>query len=400
LRFRLFIAKRYLFSRKSTNVINIISGISTLGVSVGTMALVILLSAFNGLESWVVQLYNAFDPDVRIEHVSKKFFQNSELSPGIFYSVKGIEHVIPVLEDNCLLTYKDAQYVCTIKGVGDKFLKISGIDSMLIDGRFDLYNGRQPGALMGSGVAYYLSLGIGDMLNPVSVFVPKSDASVSLNPADAFNSSTITPIGIFEIQPEVDTRYVIVPISFTSELFRRPGTFSSIEIQLKKGADKDRVIDNLKRTAGASFTVKDRFEQHALIYKIINSEKWAVFLILTFILLIAVFNITGSLTMLIVDKSKDIKTLRNLGASVPTLRMIFFMEGLMITLIGLLIGLTLGLFLVWLQSRYSLVMISETDSYPMLVKAKDLISIVITVLIIGAAASWLPALGKLKKWMR
>jgi lipoprotein-releasing system permease protein len=400
LRFRFFIAKRYLFSRKSTNVINIISGISTLGVSVGTMALVILLSAFNGLESWVVQLYNAFDPDIRIEHVSNKFFQDATLSPGKFYAVKGVDHVTPVLEDNCLLTYKDAQYVCTIKGVGDKFLKISGIDSMLIDGRFDIYNGRQPGALIGSGVAYYLSMGLGDMMNPVSVFVPKADATMSLNPAEAFNSGTITPVGIFEIQPEVDTRYLIVPISFTSELLRRPGTYSSIEIQLKKGENKDQVIQQLKRVAGSSFTVKDRFEQHALIYKIINSEKWAVFLILTFILLIAVFNITGSLTMLIVDKSKDIKTLRNLGASISTVRMIFFMEGLMITLIGLVIGLTVGLVLVWLQSRYSLVMISESESYPMLVKAKDLLFIVITVLSIGALASWLPAFGKVKKWMR
>jgi len=397
LRFSLFIALRYLFSKKSTNVINIISGISISGIVVGTCALVILLSAFNGLEDWVVRLYNSFDPDIHIESKNSKFFKEDAISFDEIKRIEGIAHVMPVIEENGLLHYRDAQYVCTIKGVGEEFKKMSGLDSMIIDGSFDLRLGTTSAALVGSGVAYALSLSLGDINEPINIYVPKANASFSLNPIEAFHSGSIQTAGIFEVQPEFDTRYVIVPIDYARELFHREKTVSSIEIQLKKDVNVEQVIDKIKSITGESFVVKNRFQQHELLYKIIHAEKWGVFLILAFILLIAIFNVTGSLTMLIVDKSRDIRTIQSLGANWKTIRMIFFMEGMLISVIGMLSGLLLGLLIVVLQDKFQFVLINGVDAYPVLIKKLDIVYISITVLTIGAIAAWFPAASALNK---
>jgi lipoprotein-releasing system permease protein len=397
LRFSLFIALRYLFSKKSTNVINIISGISISGIVVGTCALVILLSAFNGLEDWVVRLYNSFDPDIHIEAKNSKFFKEDAISFADFKQIEGVAHVMPVIEENGLLHYRDAQYVCTIKGVGEEFKKMSGLDSMIINGSFDLHMGKTSSALVGSGVAYALSLSLGDINEPINIYVPKANASFSLNPTEAFHSGSIHPSGIFEVQPEFDTRYIIVPIDYARELFHREKTVSSIEIQLKKDVDVAQVIDKIKSILGESYVVKNRFQQHELLYKIIHAEKWGVFLILAFILLIAIFNVTGSLTMLIVDKSRDIRTLQSLGANWKTIRMIFFLEGMLISVIGMLSGLLLGLLIVLLQDKFQFVLINGVDAYPVLIKKMDILYISITVLTIGAIAAWFPAARALNK---
>lgn len=397
MRFSLFIALRYLFSKKSTNVINIISGISVSGIVVGTCALVILLSAFNGLEDWIVRLYNSFDPDIHIESKNSKFFKEDAISFTALKQIDGVAFVMPVIEENGLLHYRDAQYVCTIKGVGEEFKKMSGLDSMIINGSFDLHMGSSSAALVGSGVAYALSLSLGDINEPISIYVPKANASFSLNPIEAFHTGSIHPAGIFEVQPEFDTRYIIAPIEYARELFHREKTVSSIEIQLKKGVDVEQVIDKIKSISGESFAVKNRFQQHELLYKIIHSEKWGVFLILAFILLIAIFNVTGSLTMLIVDKSRDIRTLQSLGASWSSIRKIFFLEGMLISIIGMLTGLLLGLLIVFLQDKFQFVLINGVDAYPVLIKKMDIIYISITVLTIGAFAAWFPAARALNK---
>ena len=397
MRFSLFIALRYLFSKKSTHVINIISGISISGIVVGTCALVILLSAFNGLEDWVVRLYNSFDPDIHIEAKNSKFFKEDAIPFAALKQVEGVAHVMPVIEENGLLHYRDAQYVCTIKGVGEEFKKMSGLDSMIINGSFDLHMGKTSSALVGSGVAYALSLSLGDINEPINIYVPKANASFSLNPIEAFHSGSIHPSGIFEVQPEFDTRYIIVPIDYARELFHREKTVSSIEIQLKKDVDVAQVIDKIKSILGESYVVKNRFQQHELLYKIIHAEKWGVFLILAFILLIAIFNVTGSLTMLIVDKSRDIRTLQSLGANWKTIRMIFFLEGMLISVIGMLSGLLLGLLIVLLQDKFQFVLINGVDAYPVLIKKMDILYISITVLTIGAIAAWFPAARALNK---
>jgi lipoprotein-releasing system permease protein len=379
-------------------VINIISGISVLGVTVGTAALVVLLSAFNGLENWVISLYDAFDPDVKIEHRSEKFFSDKLVNTSKLQKIDGVQHVLPVIEENGLLTYGDARFICTVKGVGRSFVQMSGIDSMLVDGELNLGTDSSSNAILGSGVAYSLSLSLKSMATPLEVNVPRPGASYTLNPAEAFSAGTLRPTGVFQIQPEVDMRYVIVPFAFASDLFDRNGKLSSLEIQLKKGSNQKEILKQISTVLGPNFIVKDRFEQHELLYKIINAEKWAVYLILTFILIIAVFNITGSLTMLIVDKSKDIRTLESLGADQGMLRKIFFTEGLLITLIGLFLGTATGLLVVFLQDQYSLVMISEYDAYPVILKGMDLLLIAFTVLIIGAFAAWFPANSILKRY--
>jgi len=379
-------------------VINIISGISVLGVTVGTAALVVLLSAFNGLESWVINLYDAFDSDVKIEHRSEKFFQLSDEKMKRLSAIDGVQYTMPVIEENGLLTYGDARFICTVKGVGSAFEKMSGIDSMMVEGRFSLGNDSSSNAILGSGVAYSLSLSLQSLAVPLDVYVPRPGATYTLNPAEAFSAGTLRPTGIFQIQPEVDTRYVIVPFAFAETLFDRRGKMSSIEIQLDKGVPSKQALAEISSILGSDFLVKDRFEQHDLLYKIINAEKWAVYLILTFILIIAVFNITGSLTMLIVDKSKDIRTLESLGADQSMLRKIFFTEGLLITLLGLLLGISFGLAIVWLQDKFSLVMISQFDAYPVLLKGIDILLIAITVIFIGATAAWFPANSILKRY--
>ena len=379
-------------------MINIISGISVLGVTVGTAALVVLLSAFNGLESWVINLYDAFDSDVKIEHRSEKFFQLSDEKMKRLSAIDGVQYTMPVIEENGLLTYGEARFICTVKGVGSAFEKMSGIDSMMVEGRFSLGNDSSSNAILGSGVAYSLSLSLQSLAVPLDVYVPRPGATYTLNPAEAFSAGTLRPTGVFQIQPEVDTRYVIVPFAFAETLFDRRGKMSSIEIQLDKGVPSKQALAEISSTLGSDFLVKDRFEQHDLLYKIINAEKWAVYLILTFILIIAVFNITGSLTMLIVDKSKDIRTLESLGADQSMLRKIFFTEGLLITLLGLLLGISFGLAIVWLQDKFSLVMISQFDAYPVLLKGTDILLIAITVILIGAVAAWFPANSILKRY--
>ncbi len=379
-------------------MINIISGISVLGVTVGTAALVVLLSAFNGLEGWVISLYDAFDSDVKIEHRSEKFFPFSSAKMEQLSSVDGVKYTMPVIEENGLLTYGEAQFICTVKGVGSAFEKMSGIDSMLVEGRFSLGSDSSSNAILGSGVAYSLSLSLQSLAVPLEVYVPRPGASLTLNPAEAFSAGTLRPTGVFQIQPEVDTRYVIVPFTFAENLFDRQGKMSSVEIQMEKSANTKQVLVEISKILGPNFSVKDRFKQHDLLYKIINAEKWAVYLILTFILIIAVFNITGSLTMLIVDKSKDIRTLESLGADQSMLRKIFFAEGLLITFFGLLLGITSGLSIVWLQDKFSLVMISQHDAYPVLLNWIDILLIGATVVLIGATAAWFPANSILKRY--
>jgi lipoprotein-releasing system permease protein len=369
-----------------------------LGVTVGTAALVVLLSAFNGLESWVISLYDAFDSDVKIEHRSEKFFHLTDEKMKRLSAIDGVQYTMPVIEENGLLTYGEARFICTVKGVGSAFEKMSGIDSMMVEGRFSLGSDSSSNAILGSGVAYSLSLSLQSLSVPLDVYVPRPGATYTLNPAEAFSAGTLRPTGIFQIQPEVDTRYVIVPFTFAETLFDRLGKMSSIEIQLDKGVPSKQALAQISSILGPDFLVKDRFEQHDLLYKIINAEKWAVYLILTFILIIAVFNITGSLTMLIVDKSKDIRTLESLGADQSMLRKIFFTEGLLITLLGLLLGIALGLGIVWLQDKFSLVMISQFDAYPVLLKGIDILLIAITVIFVGATAAWFPANSILKRY--
>lgn len=383
-------AFRYLFSRKRVHVINLISGISVIGVATGTAALIVLLSAFNGLENWVVALYNTFDPDITIEAKNARFFRYDTLLINQIKNIEGVEHTSSVIEENSLITFGDARCVATLKGVDSLYFRVSTVEKALVDGNAHLFGFGESAALFGSGVAYSLGLGTRSLDKPIEAYIPKRGASYSLNPSDAFSSGLLRPIGIFQIQPEIDLKYVLINFSYAASLFDRSGMLSSLELKLLPTADVSFVKSEITRIAQNKLQAKDRFEQHALLYKIINSEKWAVYLILTFILVIAVFNVTGCLTMLLVDKSDDIRTLQSLGASQSTIRRIFFVEGLLIGLLGLFAGIFIGCFVVYMQYRLGLVLIQDGQPYPVYFKFGDLALIAVTVCAISALASWIP----------
>lgn len=394
--FSLFIARRYLFARKTHNIINIISGVSVAGVTIGTMALIVVLSVFNGFENLVVSLFNTFDPDLRITVNEGKTFHDTDLPAGVIKKIPGVVRYTEVVEENALLRYGQKQYIAVIKGVDDGYLNHNPIDSMMAEGKFVLTRGDNNFAIAGYGVAYFLGINLNNYDQPLSVYVPKRGSGFSVNPEEAFNNQIIYPSGIFSIQQDFDSKYVIVPLRFARELLNYQNEVTSVEIGLAKGADAGKIQTGIEKTTGKKFTVKNRFQQQEVLYKIMKSEKWAVFLILAFILLIATFNVVGSLSMLILDKTEDISVLQSMGASNKLIRRIFLNEGLLISLGGALLGLFLGFVICWLQQRFGIVRLQGADSsfvvsaYPVKMKIADFIYVFFTVFTIGIVTAWYP----------
>lgn len=396
MRLPLFIARRYFLSKKSQRAINIISMISVAGVLVGTAALVIVLSVFNGFEDLILRLYNSFDPDIQITSASGKNFTATSIPFSELKNDKDIRHILPVIEEKALVRYNERQYIVTLKGVDDEFSSMTGIDSMIIDGSSGLTRGDTDYAVIGAGVAYGIQLGMSDFMSQIEVYAPKRSASSLLNAEEAFNRRFIQPSGVFAVQQEYDSRYVLVPFRFAQELLEYDSLISSIEIALQPGASAETVRERLMQRLGDGFVVKDRLRLHADIYKIMKSEKWAVFLILTFILIIATFNLIGTLSMLVIEKKKDIAVLHSMGADEGLLRRIFLTEGLFINLIGCVSGMIIGFLTCYAQQHFGIIKLSGSgsfviDSYPVRMALSDFIFVFLTVSIIGLAGSWYPA---------
>lgn len=399
-----YISKRYLFSKKSQNVINIISGISVVGVATGTMALIVILSVFNGFDELIKALYSTFDPEIKIILSEGKTF--SPVTPA-FNNVRNhrnVLHFAEVLEENVLLRYAERQYIATMKGVDDEFVNVTGLDTMIIEGNFLLRDKNRPYAVIGQGVAYYLGVGL-TFLNPINIYSIKRTANISMNPEQAINRKFIFPAGIFSIEQEHNIRYIIVPISFARELLGYQDEVSAVELKLQPETNIELVQNEIKQILGNEFLVQNRNDQNALFYKIMKSEKWAIFFILTFILIVASFNIIGSLTMLILDKKEDIKTLRNMGASNTLIRRIFLMEGWMISILGAVIGLIIGSVIAWLQARFGIIKLGGSgsfiiDAYPVVYKFPDVLKVFFTVIFIGFLAAWYPVRYISKKFLK
>jgi len=400
-----YIAKRYLVSRKSHHIINIISGISVAGITIGTMALIIILSVFNGFESLVITLFNSFDPDLKIEAVRGKTFTLRDIPVAEIEKIPGVVRFTEVVEENALLKYRDKQYIASIKGVSPDFEKLHVLDSMLIDGEMILKRGKQPQGILGLGVAYYLGIQVNDPLNPITVYVPKRTIKTLGNLEDAFNSDILAPAGVFSIQQDFDAKYVIVPIDFARGLLEYSEEVTSVEIGLTPQTNADLVQKQIASLTGDTFNIKNRFQQQETLYKVMKSEKLAIFLILTFILLIATFNIIGSLSMLIIDKKKDIAVLQSLGAGPGLIKRIFMAEGLLISLSGALLGLILGGLICWLQQQFGIVPLeggSESfviDAYPVEMRATDFLLVFLTVFGIGILAAWYPVRQVSRKYL-
>jgi lipoprotein-releasing system permease protein len=402
-RLPLYIAKRYLFAKKSRNAINVISAVSVAGVTVGTMALIIILSVFNGLEKMVTGIFNTFDPQIKITAAVAKTFVPDSSKIHELSRVKGVEAWSFTIEENSLIRYGERQIVGWIKGVDDNYSKVSEIDSSMWEGEFRLRseNGRQ-WAIPGIGVAQSLGIRI-NFVQSLEFIMPRRTAGLSLNPETALKTRHLLPSGIFEVEKEYDSKYVYVPLDFARELIESDSAVTDIEIKLRPGTNDITARNEIKKIFGSDFKVQTRLEQQAIFYKVMRSERFAIFLILTLILIIASFNITGSLTMLMIEKQRDIDILRSLGAHNDLIRKIFIFEGWLISISGAIAGVVLGFIICWLQQTYGLVKLESQSlimtSYPVVLKARDFILVPATVLIIGYWAAWYPVRFLTKRYL-
>tara|TARA_E500000331_G_scaffold241507_1_gene231893 strand:+ start:380 stop:1591 length:1212 start_codon:yes stop_codon:yes gene_type:complete len=391
--FSFFIAKRYFFSGKTKTAVNIISLVSLIGISIGTAALVLLLSVFNGFENLLLSMYNAFDPHLKITSVEGKTFDADAVN-NFLNEHEDILYFTDVLEEKVLMKNGDNEFIATIKGVGDHFTKMTNLDSIIVEGESLASYQNKSVAILGQGVSYHLSIGVGNMFNRLKIFVPNRESTTLLNPSKAFSSASVLPIGIFRLGAEYDTKYIITPIAFLQDLLQQKEV-SAIEIKLKENHKMLGVQKRLKEQLGEKYLVQNRLQQHVFLYKVLNSERLGVFLILVFMILIATFNIIGSLSMLMIEKKSDIQTLRNLGSTQKDIQRIFFTEGILTIIIGSCIGMLLGLLLAFVQMKYGIIGMGEGNfiisSYPVAIRFMDLIWVQITVLIIGLLASYYPA---------
>ena len=398
------IAKRYLIAKKSHQVINVISIVSVVGVMVGTMALIIVLSVFNGFGNLVMTLYDSFDPDIKITSLVGKTFHPDSSGIEKIKNLSGVKYVNLSLEENALLRYREKQTIATVKGVSENFLAGTQISGKLLEGKPIIQDGENDFALVGGQIAYTLGLRTDDPMHTMGIYIPKRGVKLELtiDPNEAFINRNIRPSGIFAIQQDFDSKYVIVPLRFARELIGQSENVTSMEITFQQGANQNEIINQIAQVMGNGFAVKNRFQQHDFLYKIISSEKLAVFLILGFILLIATFNVVGSLTILIIEKKKDIASLLSMGADIKLVKHIFLLEGLLITLSGATIGLLLGGFICWLQLTFGIIKLENAesfiiDAYPVLMQPLDFVYVFITVFTIGALASWYTSFAIVKK---
>ena len=362
-----------------------------LGVFVGSAALIIILSVFNGFENIVLSMYNTFSPELRIEALKGKTFDPGNTHFLTLKNDKRIINYTEVLQEKALVRYGESQSIALVKGVSDGFMKNkSGLDSVISSGSFTLWSRGQDMAVIGYALQNYLSINLNNEFQSLDVYSPRKGASNSLNPADEFNVRSIYPSGVFAVQQEFDNT-MIVPIRFARELLGENKLVSYIEINVAKEVVVENFQKDIEASLGKEFLVKNRSQQNELLYKILNSEKWAIFLILTFVLIIAIFNIIGSLTMLVIDKRKDIAILSSLGADKSLIRGIFFIEGMMISMLGCFLGMATGLIFILLQQQFGFIAMSGAnlmiDTYPVGIKLSDFILVFGTVFLVSVIAS-------------
>ena len=397
--FPFFIARRYLFSKKSTHVINVISSISVIGVAVATMALVIVLRVFNGFHDLVASLFTSFDPQLKVVPVEGKTAPADDPILTKIRLLPQVDVATETVEDQALAIYNDHQAMVKIKGVDDNFAELSHITDILYgDGSFSLHAANLEYGIVGIRLAQ--NLGIGAQWDGfLKIYAPKKEGQLDMtNPGDGFVVDSLNSPGVlFAVkQAKYDKNYIITSISFARNLFGQQGMLSDLELRLKPGSNLDAVKAEMQQIAGNKYKVLDRFEQQEDTFKIMSIEKMIAYIFLTFILVVACFNIIGSLSMLIIDKKNDVVTLRNLGANDKQITRVFLFEGRMIAVIGAVIGIGLGLLLCFLQQQYGFVRLGDSegsfivDAYPVSVHYSDVAIIFITVIAVGWLAVWYP----------
>jgi len=389
------IAKRYFRSKKKRNIISIISNISMIGVAVGTMSLIIVLSVFNGIEDLIRSLYGSFDPDLKISVVEGKSFPVTPQFIQNIKGIKGISLISETVEDNALLRYEDRQMIVKLKGVSDNYFQQNRIDSSLTEGSTQLKRGGLQFALLGRGVQSQLSIRTDNPFIGLQVLYPKAKKTISLNPENAFNEKGIMPGGVFAIERQYDDSYVFAPLEFARDLFNYGNKRSSLEIKVTKGTNPNKVKRRLEKLLGAKFKIENSDEQHTSLLRAVKVEKLFVFITFAFILLIASLNIFFSLSMLVIDKKKDIAILASMGASATTIRNIFLLEGAIVAFTGAGAGLLLGMLICWAQQTFKLISMGMTtavvDSYPVKMQPLDFIFTGLAIIVITLVVSIRPA---------
>ena len=403
------IARRYLFSRKSHNAINVISMVSVCGVVVATIALVCALSVLNGFVDLVSSMLSNFDPELKITPRYGKVFDAAE---PVFKKIEQLPQISvysEVLQDNALIRYRDRQTVATVKGVDEHFATLTNIDSILIDSRDNDF-------ILKDEVTNYANIGVGlasllgvraNFSDPLEIYVPKRDEKVNLsNPATSFNQEYAFVGGVYATNQQMyDENFLLLPLSLTRELFHYDNEVTAIELGLKPGSSVKKTQKEIQKLLGTDYQVKDRYEQQEASFKMMQAEKWMIFLILCFILTLALFNVIGSLSMLMIEKKADIRTLRNMGANDQLISRIFLFEGWMISGFGALLGISIGLAICLLQQEFGLLKLGEAansfiiDAYPVKVVWSDILIVFVTVMGIGFLAAWYPVHFLSKRWL-
>ncbi|NOU46304.1 MAG: FtsX-like permease family protein [Bacteroidales bacterium] len=397
-----YIAKRYLVAKKSHNLINIITLISVVGVGVGAFALIVVLSVFNGFEKVITEMVTSVSPDLVIEPKTGKYFREEIVDFGNLGSLQGVQSVVKVIEEDALFRYNDKQHIGRLKGVGHNYQATGIFDSLMVSGNFVLENENGEFAIAGAGVGWYLGLNTRNPAALLTVYVPKKGDPSSFSLEQAFNYRALPVSGVFNAKQEIDETHVIVPLQFAAELIGSQDELTSVELFSKDGIEMDALQKQVESIAGSNFTVKNSMQQQETLYNIMRSEKWAIFFILTFILILATFNVIGSLTMLIVDKRKDIGVLRKLGATPNLIKKLFLTEGVLITLTGGVLGLLLGIVVVLIQQYFGVLKLGNEsgtfiiDAYPVHLKFPDVVKVFGVVFIIG----WLSSVYTVRQIMK
>ena len=391
--FPLLIARRYLFAKRSTNAINIITGISVVGIAIGTAALVLVLSVFNGFEDLLSGLFGHFNPQIKITPAKGKTFEPDSLTLRQLSTLPGVLYLSETLEEIAFFEYEGSQDFGVLKGVDDLFARVNNIDSTLREGEYRLEIDDRNCAVLGAGLRNKLSVNVENALSTMTVYMPTNEPGGVLD--QPFKTRSIYPVGTFAIQQDFDNQYVLTNIAFMRELLDvPPGTVSSLEIKCKPGVKVAEVKKQIHALLGEGFTVKDEYEQNEAFFKVMQLEKWMGFAITSLMLVLMAFNTIGALWMIVLDKQKDISILKSMGATNRTVHRIFLLEGLLLTLLGMSIGLVLAVALYFIQITYGIVTIPQgflVESYPIAMRASDFVPVILTVAGIGLLAALPPA---------
>jgi len=396
-----FIAKRYLLAKKSHNLINIITGVSVAGIAVGAFALIVVLSVFNGFEKVISGMVNSVAPHFVIEPKTGKTLKLDAFPIDKLKAVQGIFAVSPVIEEDALFRYNERQHIGRIKAVSAVYQEQGLIDSTLVDGSFVTLAGTKNFAVIGAGVAWYLGVSMNNLAEPLIVYAPRRGDPSRFTLDQGFVSRPVQIAGVYASQQEFDVKYIYVDFNWASDLLEYSGEATAIEVFALHSANTKRLQLQIEELSGDSYHVKNRMQQQETLYKILKAEKWAIFIILTFILIMATFNVIGSLTMLIVEKQKDRAILHSLGAGKSLIRKLFVTEGLLISVTGGLLGLLIGVAVILIQQYFGLLKLGGSgafviDAYPVWLRLEDVTAVFLTVLVIGGVSSVITVYQALK----